>query len=350
MDFLLTKNPQFSAKYKTREVRDYYKDLIEDADQFNIATGFVSNASIIELQDLITYRQSSAKVMKLNLFIGMDYIEQFTKLQYDALIVLNEHLKKDKLGDIFVSKDLRYHGKMYSFMKNGVCQAGFIGSSNLGSFLGTTSDYIESDLLLRNEAAETLNTRINNIIEALGTNFSDLPKIVDFKEPTFNLLDDNSYVKKVPVNEYKEICSKSLGYSIAVPLKVGAKASKSNLNAYFGAGKIKGQFSPRNWYEVEIIISNRLEDLDKLPRKDEEFTVITNDCFMFKCKRQGDYGKNLRTVGDLRILGKWIKGHMEAEGALKLGELVTEATLEKFQKSKLVFTPTKSGVWLLKME
>lgn len=90
--------------------------------------------------------------------------------------------------------------------------------------------------------------------------------------------------------------------------------------------------------------------MDKLPKEDEEFTVITDDHFMFKCKRQGDYGKNLRTVGDLRILGKWIKGHMEAEGTLKLGEMVTEETLEKFHKSKLVFTPTKSGIWLLKME
>lgn len=263
MEFLLTKNPQFSGKFESREVKDFYKDLVEDADQFNIATGFVSNVSILELEDLVTYRQkNTAKAMKLNLFIGMNYIEQFTKLQYDALMELNKHLQMDNLGDVFVSKELRYHGKMYSFLKNGVCEAGFIGSSNLGSF----------------------------------------------------------------------------------------KAGKSNLNTYFGAGKIKGRFSPRNWYEVEIIISKKLENLDKLPQEDEEFTVITDDHFMFKCKRQGDYGKNLRTVGDLRILGKWIKGHMEAEGALKLGEMVTEETLEKFHKSKLVFTPTKSGIWLLKME
>lgn len=116
MEFLLTKNPQFSGKFESREVKDFYKDLVEDADQFNIATGFVSNVSILELEDLVTYRQkNTAKAMKLNLFIGMNYIEQFTKLQYDALMELNKHLQMDNLGDVFVSKELRYHGKMYSF-------------------------------------------------------------------------------------------------------------------------------------------------------------------------------------------------------------------------------------------
>lgn len=34
MEFLLTKNPQFSGKFESREVKDFYKDLVEDADQF----------------------------------------------------------------------------------------------------------------------------------------------------------------------------------------------------------------------------------------------------------------------------------------------------------------------------
>lgn len=350
MEFLLTKTPQYTGKFKTKEVKDYYTDLVEDADMFNIATGFVSNASILELEDLIKYRQKSHKAMKLNLFIGMNYLEQFTRLQYEALKELNSYLLTDKLGNIYLSKESRYHGKMYSFIKDDICQAGFIGSSNLGSFLGTSTEYIEADLLLQNEEANLLNKRINNIIEALGTKFSDVPEISEFKKPIFNLLDDNNYVNKLSEEKYVDICSGKLDYQVDVPLKVGDKAGKSNLNTYFGAGKIKGRFSPRNWYEAEIIISKKLPNLDKLPKEDEIFTVVTDDHFMFKCKRQGDFGKNLRTLGDLRILGKWIKGHMEAEGALKLGEMVTDDTLNKFHKSKLVFTPTKSGIWLLKME
>ena len=336
----------FAGKFTFKEVKDYYSTLANEADEFNIATGFVSNDSIVELSNLVKFRNDHANNIKLNMLIGMNYLDGFTKIQYDAIKELSSFLSENDMGKVCVSKMAYYHGKMYSFDKGGNCLAAFIGSSNLGSFVGSVSNYIEADAMFNDKQASILDDRIKEVIQCLGTDIHDIEPITDFKEPDFSLLNDNSYVYKEP-GEYQHLISQQLGYSVALPLKT---EPKSNLNTYFGAGKIKNRYSPRNWYEVEYIINKGIPGYDRLPAKDEVFTVVTDDDYKFKCQRQGDYGKNLRTIGDLRILGKWIKGHMEQCGALKLGEPVTEMTLNKFGKTKMVLTPTKEGIWLLKME
>lgn len=74
--------------------------------------------------------------------------------------------------------------------------------------------------------------------------------------------------------------------------------------------------------------------------------MVTDDGWSFKCKVSGDYSKNLRSEGDLRILGKWLKGRMEIAGALEIGKPITEETLKKYGRSSFVLTKTtKPGVW-----
>lgn len=70
---------------------------------------------------------------------------------------------------------------------------------------------------------------------------------------------------------------------------------------------------------------------------------------MFQCARQGTNNKNFRSVGDLRILGKWIKGQMENEGVIQCGELVTQDTLKAFGKSKLVLTKSSEDFWYIEL-
>lgn len=338
----MTNNPLCHDKFDYRQLE--YTKYANKADQFNIATGFVSNESIVELSHLVHYRIKLKNRIKLNLLVGMNYFDGFTHLQYDAIQELNDFLLQDNLGHIYLSTNMRYHGKMYSFLKNDSCIASFVDSSNLGSFVGVSGDYIESDVMFKGKEAIQVNQRIINIIKYLGTNLNNIPPITHFKESKFNLLNDNNFVDKISEEEYQKFIDKKLNYSIELPLKT---EPKSNLNAYFGKGKMPNRYSPRDWYEVEYIINKKTPNYDKLPKPKDIFTVVTYDRYKFKCQRQGDYGKNLRTVDDLRILGKWIKGHMEKEGALKLGEPVTEETLHKFHKTKISLTPTSTGVWLL---
>ena len=57
-------------------------------------------------------------------------------------------------------------------------------------------------------------------------------------------------------------------------------------------------------------------------------------------RTSGDYGKNLRSKDDLTILGRWIKGRMEANGALKSGELLTSSSLGLYGRDTITLTQT----------
>ncbi|WP_289873416.1 restriction endonuclease PLD domain-containing protein [uncultured Duncaniella sp.] len=325
--------------------------MIETADQLNIATGFITNDSIVELQNLIEYRNHR---LTLNLFIGMNLLEGFTKLQYNAVRDLNSFLTDSNTGRVLLSPKALYHGKMYSFLHKDTCLGAFIGSSNLGSFVGTSNNYIEAEAYFNGQEASYVNSTIVNVIERLGSNFSDLPPVTEFIPNPVQLLKDYNYVEQLSQEQTAIAKASVMGPVVRIPLK---DEPKSNLNTYFGAGKIKDKFSPRGWYEVELIIPKNLENRDILPwsqdkeeNKNCHIFVISNDGYKFECYRQGDYGKNFRSANDLKILGRWIKGQMENDGALELGKPVTKAVLDRFGKHFLVLQKTVNNCWYMTLE
>ena len=344
MELLLSKNP-IIGRMHLKSVGDYFKHFVENASVFNVATGFISNDSIAALKQILEFREGA---LSLNLFIGMNYLDGFTKLQYNAIKDLDGFLVDNRLGHVYLSPSALYHGKMYSFEKSSKCIGSFVGSSNLGSFVGTGSSYIESDVLFLDSEAKKINQSIYSLIELLGKQLVDLPEVTKFVAPDVKVLRDFSYVEELSPQRLDQIKSSVTGNRVSVPLKVEAK---SNLNTYFGKGKIKGKYSPRGWYEVELIVSKTLPNIDLLPDKEYgPFHVVTSDGFAFDCERQGDYSKNLRSSKDLKILGRWIKGQMENEGALKIGEPVTSETLERFGKTHILFEETSENIWIISLE
>jgi hypothetical protein len=320
-----------------------YNSLVNTATKFNIATGFISNDSIAELKQLIEFRDGE---LDLSLFIGMNYIEGFTEIQYKAVKDLDCYLTRNQVGRVLLSPKALYHGKMYSFMKDEDCLAAFIGSSNLGSFVGTSQNLIEADAFFSKDDGKKIDDYISKITKTLGKDFSTLPQPKLIPADT-RLLDGYSNVVKLSKIEVDKETLLRTGEYIDIPLKTEAK---SNLNTYFGKGKIKGKYSPRGWYEVEIIVGKNLQNRELLPDRDGgAFTVITNDGYEFECSRQGDYSKNLRSEKDLKILGRWIKGQMENCGALEIGQPVTEETLTAFGKHYIRFEKTKSGKFILSL-
>lgn len=341
MELLLPQNPIVQNQIRTKSISTMYNKLVENATDFNIATGFITNDSIA-LKQIVQFREGD---LKLSLFIGMNYLDGFTKLQYNAVKELNYFLTVNKLGNVYLSSQALYHGKMYSFMNGDNCLASFVGSSNLGSFVGTSQNYIEADVLLINNEGKQINSYISQLTSTLGKNIDLLPTIEQFKEPEIKLLDGYTNVKVMTKEDLNKILITRTGTYVDVPLKTDPK---SNLNTYFGAGKIKGKYSPRGWYEVELIVGKNLQHVDLLPTKEDgPFTVITTDGYEFECSRQGDYSKNLRSTSNLKILGRWIKGQMENCGALEIGAPVTEETLQKFGKHSIRFEKTSTGVFLL---
>ncbi len=344
MELLLPDNPIIQRGIHTKSISKLYNHLVEGATALNIATGFITNDSIAALKQIVEFREGE---LSLSLFIGMNYLEGFTKPQYHAVRDLNGYLVRNQVGSVFLSPHSLYHGKMYSFMHGEECMASFVGSSNLGSFVGTTRNYIETDILFQNKEGWEVNQYIKQITSILGRKFNDFPIITKFNDDDAELLKGYSYVRKLTSAEMHEILRTTTGVSVDVPLKTEAK---SNLNTYFGKGKIKGKYSPRGWYEVELIVSTKLADRDVLPNKESgAFSVVTSDGYEFECSRQGDYSKNLRSEKDLKILGRWIKGQMENCGALEVGTPVTQDTLLRFGKSALRFEKTSTGKYLLSL-
>lgn len=350
MEVLLSANPIISDIH-CRPLKDRYRPMIETADHLNIATGFITNDSIVELKNLIEYRQFS---LTLDLFIGMNLLEGFTKLQYNAVKELNAFLTENSAGRVLLSPNALYHGKMYSFMQNNSCIGAFIGSSNLGSFVGTSSNYIEADAFFNGADATCVNSTIVKVIEKLGKDFSLLPPVTKFIPSPVELLKGYNFVEQLSAEKTALAKACTTGPKVKIPLK---DEPKSNLNTYFGAWKNKDKFSPRGWYEVEIIISTKLENRDLIPwsknkeeNKNCHIFVITDDGYKFECYRQGDFGKNFRSAHDLKILGRWIKGQMENDGALEIGQPVTMDVIDKFGKKYLVLQKTIDDCWLMTLE
>ena len=344
MELLLPSNPIIQKQVPTKSISGMFNHLVDTATDFNIATGFITNDSIAALKQIIEFRQGD---LKLSLFIGMNYLDGFTKPQYNAIKDLDDYLHSNNIGNIYLSPQALYHGKLYSFMQGSDCLASFIGSSNLGSFVGTSQNLIEADMVLRDNEGKLINSYISQITNTLGTEFNELPIVTKFRDTDIELLKDYSYVKKLTKTQLNAALVYRTGDYVDIPLKTKAK---SNLNTYFGKGKIKGKYSPRGWYEVEIILSKNLPGIDLIPKKEDgSFTVITTDGYEFDCSRQGDYSKNFRSDYDLKILGRWIKGQMENCGALEIGQPVTEETLRLFGKSHLRLEKTKIGKFILSL-
>lgn len=350
MELLFTKNPILRSM-ENHCIDDFYIDCLENADSINIATGFITNDSIAELSRILTLRNFGFSV---NLLIGMHYIKGFTQLQYNSIRRLNDVLSYHQAGTIYLSTKALFHGKMYSFTKNEECLGAFVGSSNLGSFLGTSSSMIEADAIFHNHEARQIDSKIKEVIKILGTPFSSAPVITDFIEPEQKLFVDNPNVIELSPGTTELYNQQRRGKVFRIPLK---SHPKSNLNTYFGAGKVKNRFSRRDWNEVELILSTKLENRDILPwimgedkKQSCEFEVVTADGYEFTCSCQGDFGKNLRSSKDLRILGRWIKGNMENAGALTVGEAVTDETLSLFGHSAIFLQKTSDNKWFMWFE
>lgn len=348
MEFLHSNLPPM--KVGTHTFYDKFYSLVPLSSEIDIAVGFVTTDSLVELQKLV---ELNTNLHKLNLIIGMHYIEGFTKPEYMAACALYEFLSENKCGDVRLVIPFCYHGKLYSYSDDKGAFAGIIGSNNLSSiFKGGQKNYESSLFLDERNLAMDMKRFIRDLSGKATKSISEV-KITDFKEinPVLNGIDG---VKQLTQQEMTSRNISGVKYQFDIPLKAYEDAPQSNMNVFFGKGresKATGVIKPRPWYEVEVIVPKEITKRDGYPGTlgvPTEFSVITDDGWAFECNVNGDYNKNFRSKGSLEILGKWLKGRMEADGALKPGDMVTRKTFEKYGRS--TFTLAKlsdSDEWLL---
>lgn len=337
------------VRLPNRSMYSAFEDMIHDADSLCIASGYISTEALTELKRIFEMNKKSY----LELIIGMHWFDGFTRSQYEAAKYLDDYLRSENAGEIKVATVFRFHGKVYSFLKKNSPFAGIIGSSNLNSVFDNQNTY-ETDILLREpKIVSDLHNFISALSEKACTPFNKL-KIKKFIESKNILLEGHEGVEKATKEELSKVRLNLSGVSFKIPIK-SADAPHSNLNVYFGRGREnnRGLVKPRHWYEVELIVPIDITSKSSYPKagypKTESIiTVYTDDGWKFDCKISGQNSKNFRSADDLKILGRWIKGRLENNGALKVGEPVTRKVLEKYGRDNFELIGTKeSSVWLL---
>lgn len=330
---------------------DKFQELVPNSTRIDIAVGYVSSESLLELYRIIELNKN---IQKLNLIIGMHYFDKFTKLQYESAMKLNQFLYEEKRGEVRLAHKFRYHGKMYTYSGHDGAYAGIIGSNNLSCIVdGGTRQYESAVFLNDVDLARKMLEFLENLSKQATINISEYVPGNDFAENE-SIFNNINLVKKLDKNQMVEIGKQLSDISIEIPL---GTAPKSNLNCYHGAGRKNfrtGLEKPRHWYEVELIVPVNIRREVHYPKgtpkgeQDNIFNVYTDDGYTFKCyvgggNEEGLWNKNLRSYKDLTILGKWIKGRLEGKNALSVGDYVTEETFKKYGRSNITMTKFKDS-------
>ena len=346
MELLLSSIPPL--RFSNKKTLSCFDDLFHKAEGMRIASGYISTDALTELKNIFEMNKKSY----LELIIGMHGFDGFTKSQYEAAKYLDDYLKENNAGGVKVTKAFRFHGKLYSFLKNDAPFAGIIGSSNLNSIFDSQNTY-ESDLLLKEKS---IVSEIDSFILALSEKASVPLSEAEIRiiEDKNKLLEGHDGVEKMGKAELAEVLSNRSKTTFQIPVK-SDDTPRSNLNVYFGTGRRnkKGVIKRRPWYEVELIVPKSITKRRGYPKagypkKESIITVITDDGWKFKCKISGQNSKNFRSADDLKILGRWVKGRLENSGVLKVGQPVTGEILKKYGRDNVELSATQNPfVWIL---
>lgn len=340
MNLLSSNFPPVETSHKT--FVEKWTELFNSNDSMNIAVGYASNDSILYLKKLVEL--NSPKY--LNVCIGMPYFEGMYKSQYAAALELQKFLQEGELGNLFLSTQFPFHGKVQTFRKNNLVTAGLLGSSNLSNIVPPSNtfsrgnfevDVFIDDMVLAGDLDKLISSLITDASSPL-----DSIKNLKFRNNPNHLMNSSFEVEQIDEQTRDSVWENRLSVGFEIPIKT---APQSNLNAYFGEGRrnAQGFVKPRHWYEVEIIVGQEVQRSASHYPANEEFLAYTDDGYKFILKTSGDYGKNLRSRDDLTVLGRWLKGRMENAGALSSGTPVTEEVLRSYGRNTLTLTRTRKS-------
>lgn len=302
-------------------IADCFKEQAAKADHIEIAVGYVSRASLEELDAIV----SEFDIKNVCLNIGMYYIEGMPEGSYHTAIKINRKWMAAGIGEIRMVRAFKYHGKIYCFYKDGQPFAAIVGSANLGVIKMEASNRRQYEF-----SAMTTDTsecqEISDFVEKLKLpncsaqidDITDMPLI--FEKNT--ALTGIELVTEVPPSNV-EFYKRCMAYaSFLLPLKVpasderlmddGKHYTKSNVNVCYAAPRSKRK--SRDWFETQLTVAKEITQIDGYPEKNVPFFVITDDGYWFKAHTTSDGNKQFSAVGDELIMGRWLKGRLAAAG------------------------------------
>lgn len=119
-----------------RTIVECFREQLAMADSVDIAVGYVSRASLEEIDQLV----DEMHVSHIVLTIGMYFIEGMPEGAYRVAMRLNEKWTSRGIGEVRIVKSFKYHGKVYLFSRKGnhaenpdqILTSAIIGSANFG--------------------------------------------------------------------------------------------------------------------------------------------------------------------------------------------------------------------------
>lgn len=310
-----------AAEDGQQTIADCFKEQLTKADRLEIAVGYVSRASLEELDELA----AKCNIGTVCLNIGMYYIEGMPESSYHTAVKINRKWADAGIGEIRMVRAFKYHGKIYCFYKDSEPFAAIIGSANLGVLKLEASNRRQYEIasLTTNadecrEIAEFLNKLKQPSCSANINEISDMPLIFEKN----NALSGIELVTEVPPTNV-EFYRRCAAYaSFMLPLKVPAAAerhmddgrhfTKSNINVCYAAPRSRRK--SRDWYETQLTVAKEITHIDGYPEKNVPFFIVTDDGYWFKAHTTSDGNKQFSAVGDELIMGRWLKGRLVAAG------------------------------------
>ena len=159
-----------------RTIADCFRAQLMQADRADIAVGYVSRASLEEIDRLA----DELHVAHIVLTIGMYYIEGMPESAYRTAMHLNEKWMRSGVGEVRIVKSFKYHGKVYLFSKERAVAenhevipvSAIIGSANFGVIKPEAANLRQYETAVLVEEPQVLQDT-KELIQNLSTRCSD---------------------------------------------------------------------------------------------------------------------------------------------------------------------------------
>jgi hypothetical protein len=331
--------------------RDRWLALAGSAKEIQVCVGYASNDAVAELLDIIPRIEYE---LSFHLSLGMAKFEGLPRSQFRALKDLQAILESRHMGSVNVVNKWPFHGKVSVFTEPSGLKRAILGSSNLSGITKTVMQY-ECDIeILDKTSVDKLNSFVTQLRQVASEPLNDRIKIVASRSSALVGIFNVEEISDEELGRVKEVAKKSR-IAYRMPLRVGPEQQMSNLNVFFGGERRNAQRTwgrPRPWYEVELIPGREwYRNAPAFPDATVHFRVITDDGYTFEVNSSLDEAwgaqKNFRSSGDLEILGRWIKGRLEASGALTPGDHVTTSTLETYGRDQIELVRLDDDTWYM---
>lgn len=328
----------------------------ENADHIEIAVGYISKASLEELDAIV----EQYGIQNITLTIGMYFIEGMPESSYHAAIALNRKWQEAGIGEIRLVRQFKYHGKLYCFYRDGNPISAIIGSANLGVIKADATNrrqYELASLTTNPDECAELDGFVCQLKERCSAPINEIENLTLIREHNISL-DGVDLVTRIPPASVQLYEQHRTEVSFTLPIKVpafderfeddGRHFTKSNINVCYAAPRSRRK--SRDWYEVQMTVAKEITRLDGYPEKNAPFFVVTDDGYWFKAHTTSDGNKQFSAVGDELIMGRWIKGRLAVAGLVtpvndsqldtERSGMITKEILDAYGCNAIVFART----------